>query len=65
MAIPPEKVEVAVEVLSNDPPVMVRPFAEANPTALIPPLKVEEALVPCDSMKPPMTVEVAEPEPVT
>jgi hypothetical protein len=39
--MPPEKVEVAVEVLSIDPPEMVKPFADTRP----PPATVTPELV--------------------
>ena len=46
------------------PPEIVRPFEEERPAVLMPPRNVDVA-VPCDSIVPPNTDEVAEPKPVT
>lgn len=64
--IPPEKVEEAVEVLEIEPPEIVMPFELSKLAVLMPPAKVEVALVPVPwiSSAPPMTVEVALPVPV-
>ena len=42
--VPLENVLVAVLVCNSEPPVMVRPFWDKRPVALIPPLKVEVAV---------------------
>src|SRR3990167_6900760 len=42
--MPPEKVEVAVDVLRSEPPVIVRPLEEASPPVEIPPMNVEVAV---------------------
>ena len=66
---PPEKVEVAVarESIAPDEAVMVRPLLVESPFVRTPPAKVEVAFVPvpCASIVPPNTDEVAPPVPVT
>ena len=39
--MPEENVEVAAEVLSNDPPLMAKPLVEDNPAVDMPPVKVD------------------------
>ena len=53
--IPPENVEVAVEVLRMEPPVIVSPREAEREVAPIPPEKVEVA-VPVFSIEPPVRV---------
>ena len=56
--MPPDKVEVADEVMRSEPPVKVMPPEDPSEAAVTPPVKLEVA-APVTEMRGVMTLEVA------